>query len=59
MNLNICLKDRGNLREFWRIMGKYRILDVKYVGSKGLNKQNKSELYMYLCKLSSGKFNLQ
>ena len=26
----------GILREFWEILGKYRILDVESLGSKGL-----------------------
>ena len=27
----------GILREFWEILGKYRMLDVESVGSKGRN----------------------
>ena len=31
------MKVRGILREFLEILGKYSILDIKCVGSKGLN----------------------
>ena len=37
LNLDISSKFCGNLREFGEILGKYRMLDVKPVGSKGLN----------------------
>ena len=39
LNLNICSRDRGILREFGEILGKYSILDVKSVGSKRLSAQ--------------------
>ena len=37
LNLGICSKFGGNLREFWEILGKYRILDGRPLGSIGLN----------------------
>ena len=36
LNLGICSKLGGILREFWEILGKYRILDGRPLGSIGL-----------------------
>ena len=38
---------RGILREFWEILGKYRMLDVESVGSKGLIRENKTRTMVF------------
>ena len=36
LNLGVCSKFWANLREFWEILGKYRILEGRPLGSIGL-----------------------
>ena len=40
LNLDISSKFWGNFKGFWGNPGKYRMLDVKSVGSKGLMLDN-------------------
>ena len=52
------LKVGGISREFWEILGKYRILDVGSLGSKGLKYKGLNRRYIHFHFMSSSDIEL-